>query len=674
MLFNILISCAVAALYAALLYTRNRRDELGKPWRYTLAALRFAFVFLLCFVLFSPLYKIQRQEIRKPVCFVAVDESASMQDVLTPAALSSIRTLRTRLEDNFDVREIRFGTAESTHFENLFNTIKKQAQGNPDACVLLISDGNVNMGADPFHAYRACALPLFCIGLGDTTLHADTYIGDIQYNPYAFKGNVFPVRIQLGKRLLAQGKARLQLSLQGEVIEESEIDFDAWRSDETEIEYEIPASEAGVFRYQLSLSPQQDERDRLNNTASFRIKVLESKRKILILGQTAHPDMGALARSLARSGKYETDVRTLQGSRPSDFGPQLLREYDLVILHGLPSVQQDLHGFDEILREKPVWYIVSASTDLARLSRRETGLTFSPRGGWNEAQASLSPDFSLFEILKDEAEAYLHFPPLYTPFSRYETSSGGECVFYQNILQTPTRDPLLWLNLSTVHPVAVVTGHGLWRWRMADFQNHGDTRIFDRLSDRLVQLLSTEKPKENLVIQCPETLSSSDNLSVRATLYNASFEKIDNADIHFVLHEEDSGREYDFLFAPDGDAYRLDAGTLPEGDYTYTASACLGDRTYRSKGRVTVEAGRLENPQLPANIALLRNLALSYQGEFFYHDFTSPAKALSQRKDLKPRIHYREVYVSPLEAKWALVLLLCLLCVEYLGRKVFGNL
>ena len=189
-----------------------------------------------------------------------------------------------------------------------------------------------------------------------------------------------------------------------------------------------------------------------------------------------------------------------------------------------------------------------------------------------------------------------------------------------------------------------------------------------------MQLLSTEKPKENLVIQCPETLSSSDNLSVRATLYNASFEKIDNADIHFVLHEEDSGREYDFLFAPDGDAYRLDAGTLPEGDYTSTASACLGDRTYRSKGRVTVEAGRLENPQLPANIALLRNLALSYQGEFFYHDFTSPAKALSQRKDLKPRIHYREVYVSPLEAKWMLVLLLCLLCVEYLGRKVFGNL
>ena len=88
----------------------------------------------------------------------------------------------------------------------------------------------------------------------------------------------------------------------------------------------------------------------------------------------------------------------------------------------------------------------------------------------------------------------------------------------------------------------------------------------------IFQLLSTEKPKENLVIQCPETLSSSDNLSVRATLYNASFEKIDNADIHFVLHEEDSGREYDFLFAPDGDAYRLDAGTLPEGDYTYTAS------------------------------------------------------------------------------------------------------
>ncbi len=674
MLLRILISCAVAALYAALLYTKNRKDELGKAWRYTLAALRFAFVFLLCFVLLSPLYKIRRQEIRKPVCFVAVDESASMQNVLTTSTQASINTLCHKLENDFEVRKIPFGDAESTHFENLFNTIQQQAQGNTDACVLLISDGNVNKGADPLQAYRSCALPLFCIGLGDTTLYADTYIGDIQYNPYAFKGNVFPVRIQIGKHLLEQGKARLQLSLQGEVIEESEIDFGTWSGDETEIEYAVPAPEAGVFRYQIALSPQADERDRLNNTASFRIKVLENKRRILILGQSAHPDMGALARSLATSGKYETDVRTLQASRPSDFGARQLRDYDLILLHGLPSATQDLHDFDEVLREKPLWYIVSASTDPARLSHRETGLTLMPRGGWNEAQASLSPDFSLFEIPKDEAEAYRHFPPLYTPFSRYETASGGECVFYQNILQTPTQDPLFWLNVSTPYPVAVVTGHGLWRWRMADFQAHGNTRIFDRLTDRLIQLLSTEKPNENLVIQCPESLSSSDNLLVRATLYNASFEKIGNADIRFALHHEPSGRDYDFLFAPDGDAYRLDAGTLPEGDYSYTASARLGDKTYQTQGRVTVETGRLENPQLPANIALLRNLALSYQGEFFYHDFTSPARTLTQRKDLKPRIHYREVYVSPLEARWILILLLGLLCVEYLGRKVFGNL
>ncbi|MDE5544419.1 MAG: hypothetical protein K2I83_03295, partial [Bacteroidales bacterium] len=560
MFFNILISCAVAVFYAALLYTRNRKDELGKPWRYTLAAMRFAFVFLLCFVLFSPLYKIQRQEIRKPLCFVAVDKSASMQDVLTPASLSSIHTLCSRLENDFEVRRIDFGDAESTHYENLFNTIKQQTQGNPDACVLLISDGNVNMGADPLHAYRSCALPLFCIGMGDTTLHADTYIGGIQYNPYAFKGNVFPVRIQVGKRLLAQGKAKLQLSLQGEVLKESELDFGTWRSDETEIEYEIPASEAGVFRYQIALSAQEGERDLRNNTATFRIKVLESKRKILILGQTAHPDMGALARSLASSGKYETEVRTLQGS-PSDFGLKQLREYDLILLHGLPSAREDLHRFDEVLREKPIWYIVSASTDLAKLSRRETGLSLTPRGGWNEAQASLSPDFSLFEIPKDEAEAYKRFPPLYTPFSRYETAPGGECVFYQDILQTPTRDPLFWLNVSTPYPVAVVTGHGLWRWRIADFQSHGNTRLFDRLTDRFVQLLSTEKPQENLVIQCPETLSSSENLLVRATLYNASFEKVGRADIRFVLHHEESGKNYDFLFAPDGDAYRLDAGT-----------------------------------------------------------------------------------------------------------------
>lgn len=675
MIFYIFISCLVAALYAALLYTKNRKDELGAPWRYILAALRFAFVFLLCFVLFSPLYKIHRQEIRKPLCFVAVDESASMQDALTPATLSSIDKLCSRLKDNFEVRRIGFGDAENTNFENLFATLKQQAQGNPDACVLLISDGNANKGADPLQTYRSCALPLFCVGLGDTTLHADTYIGDMQYNPYAFKGNIFPVRIQLGKHLLGQGKAHLQLSMQGKVLEEREIDFGAWKGDETEIEYGIPADEAGVFRYQVALSPQEGERNLQNNTASFRVKILESRRRILLLGQTAHPDMGALARSLATSGKYETDVRIVHGMGTDALAALQSGNYDLILLHGLPSAQEGLYGFEAMLREKPVGYIVSASTDLEKLSRQETGLTLSPRGNsWNEAQASLSPDFSLFEIPEDEAAAYLRFPPLYTPFARYETSSGGECVFYQNILQTPTHDPLFWFNTTTPHPVLVVAGHGLWRWRMADFQSHGNTHAFDHLIDRFVQLLSTEKPKENLMVQCPETIPSHDNLQVRATLYNASFEKIGNADIRFVLHQEKGGHDYNFLFAPDGDTYVLDAGTLPEDDYTYTASARLGDKTYQSKGRVTVESFQLENPQLPANIGLLRNLALSYQGEFFYQDFDSPAQTLHQRKDLKPRIHSREVYVSLLEAKWALVLLLCLLCVEYLGRKIFGNL
>ena len=91
----------------------------------------------------------------------------------------------------------------------------------------------------------------------------------------------------------------------------------------------------------------------------------------------------------------------------------------------------------------------------------------------------------------------------------------------------------------------------------------------------------------------------------------------------------------------------------------------------------------MEFLQLPANLELLRNLSLTYDGRFYYAGSAyAPQNAvwkqilqdIEGRPDLKPVISFREAYASFLDQIWLLILLLGLLSMEYFARKIFGSL
>ena len=79
-----LVAVAVAAGYAGAMYYRNRKDGLSKGWKAGLAAVRFLSVFLICILLMSPVARMQQEQVQKPLCFVAVDDSRSMRAALDP--------------------------------------------------------------------------------------------------------------------------------------------------------------------------------------------------------------------------------------------------------------------------------------------------------------------------------------------------------------------------------------------------------------------------------------------------------------------------------------------------------------------------------------------------------------------------------------------------------------
>ncbi|MCM1168399.1 MAG: VWA domain-containing protein [Bacteroides sp.] len=689
------IALVTATAYAAGLYYRNTKDELAKGWRILLACLRFGFVFFICFLFFSPLVKLRRERIEKPLCFLVLDQSSSMGGAADTALLvQRFKEFSNSLSKRFNVQAVGFGldagkagfafNEPATDFGRAFDYIQQRNVGNDHAAVVLFSDGNNNMGQEAVSAYRRIALPLYTVGFGDTNRYPDIFIEQAVTNLYAYKGNNFPVRVLIGQHRAPQATARLSLREafgQKRLLKDTVIPFQG-KSEQT-VEWNITTQDSGICRYILALEPIKDEYDTRNNRRELLVRVLENRQKILVLAHAPHPDLGCLHRSLQTQEKYSTDVVLAKDLANLTRNPDRLESYDLIVLHGLPSERYPLHELKPMLERKPLFYLLTASTSFPLLNKENAGVSVQPKGSrWNEAQAHFNPGFSLFNISTQERALWERFPPLQTPFALYNTG-GGQSLFTQNILQLDTEDPLLWISAPGSRRTAVCFGTQFWKWRLADFQETGNTQTFDHLFDKCLQLLCQARPESNLTVHCPAAIRRTEALRVQAFLYNAAFEKVKNAPVRLHLNRLDSDAEYRFDFVPENDHYALDAGFLPEGDYRYTAQATVGDETYRTQGSLSVSDPQLENPKLPADHALLRNLSLTYQGRFFYggnSEKENPAvwkelaQELLQHSDLKPRIRTEETYVSPLNRTWLLVVLLTFLSFEYFARKRFGNL
>ncbi len=711
----------IAVAYTGALYFKNRKDELDWRWRIILCTLRFLFVFLLCFLLFSPPIRMKRERMEKPVCYLAFDESASMRAALneayrkdlpdsgtfTPSDFSKMihrntDRLAMRLSKRFDVRTLGFGLSvkaapdfslqePATDYAALFGHIKQACSGKDNVLTVIISDGNVNLGEEPLSAYRNLAFPCYTVAVGDTTQHPDLFIEEIFFNRYAFKGNLFPVQVRIGQKRCPQARSRLRLLKNGQTVQESEVVFEGKR--ELTVEWECMAEESGLQAYQVVLDAIKEEHDKGNNRRPFGVQVLENRQKILIIAHAPHPDISCLRQSLQQQEKYHTDLVLAKDLAPYLQHPSRLESYDLIVLHGLPSVAFPLTGLNEILNRKPLFYMITPSTQLSAFDKESSGVGGGRQSGsFVEAQGTVPALFGLFNVSEDDKRRWASFPPLWVPFASCSPVAGSQTILNQVIMQVATDAPLLWLFTQGNRRAGLLAGSGLWKWPLANYQETGDTESFKLLIDRVVQLLCEARPENNLMVRCPSAIRNTEKLQVMAELYNAAFEKTAQAEIRFTVTAHSSEAEtdksrnnlrYEFLFLPEGDHYRLDAGFLPEGDYRYEASTTVGEQTYKTAGGFSVSNPQLENLQQPTRPDLLRNLALTYNGGFFYAG--SPANpqpdvweeladAIESRNDLKPQLYTEDTYLSLLDKTPLLAVLLLLPCLEFLARRRFGNL
>ena len=162
---------------------------------------------------------------------------------------------------------------------------------------MLISDGNQTIGTDYQYASKAFEQVVFPLILGDRMFHTDLKIQHINVNKYTYLNNKFPVEIIASYSGNSPIQTELTIRSGARIIHKEMVRFSKDQNIKI-VTPKISSTKVGAQRYQVSLSPLENEKNTLNNQKYIAIESIDERTKIALISSVTHPDLGALKTSI----------------------------------------------------------------------------------------------------------------------------------------------------------------------------------------------------------------------------------------------------------------------------------------------------------------------------------------------------------------------------------------
>jgi len=684
-LWFLLICLIVALLYTAILYYRNKKNEFSRKLIYLLSFLRFSGVFLLIFLLLSPAIKKKFSNEEKPILLVAQDNSESLlsgKDSLFYKNVypQQLNQLIENLKKDYEVRIYSFGdkvtesiaysfSGKQTDFESLFDELAVRYTNRNIGALVIASDGMYNKGINPVYAAENINYPIYTIALGDTLVKKDLLIHNVTHNKVVYSGNFFPVEINIMAHKCNGATTKLKIFKNKDLISEQLISITGNNFSKTII-LQLEAKEPGRQHYHLTLEAVDNEITISNNHKDIFVEVIDKKQKILILASVPHPDISALTQSIEQAENYEAEVAFI-----SDFNKQT-DIYNLIILYQLPSQKfYNLSLLNSIYSSDiPLLIISGEQSNISELNRLKAGTTIPfSKQSTNEALPILNNSFSLFTISNELKNIIPRLPPLNAPFGDYAVSGTSEVLFYQKIGNVVTKKPLIIFNQLSSKKISLIIGEGFWKWRMMNYAIEHNHNAVDELINKTIQYLSLKADKRFFRILVKSNYYENEPLEINAELYNESYELINQPEVEFNIINKEN-KKYAFVVSKAANAYSLNAGYFPVGEYSDEAKVSYGGKILTEKGAVMVAPILIEYLQTVADHQLLNLLARKHDGIMIIPgEINKLPGILKEREDIKPVIYQQHKLTDMINLPLLFLLIIMLLSLEWFLRKWSGN-
>ena len=679
----IMVTCLSVALSWLFYFYQSKYSELSRTKLILLFILRFSAMWIVGFLLLNPIVKSVIKKEVKPTIVIAHDNSSS---IISSSDSVFIKTeyrakfeqLVNSLEAKYKVETLSFGSEIAdgidfnfndnlTNFIPLFQELNTKFYNKAIGALVIATDGIYNRGINPEKLISNIKAPIYTIALGDTSINQDIKIDRIEYNSDVFKGNKTPVFAFISANHLKNSNTLLTVKKGDSIVATQAIginDNDYFKK----FTFELNADEIGLNRFDFVISEIEGERILENNTKSAFINVSETKRKILLIQHGWHPDIGTINLALKNNEAFELKIV----SAKENIGN--ISEYDLLILHQLPSVK---HSVSQVVRQvveqnKPVLFIVGQQSSIKALNQCNLGVVINNYKGLNDnTNIGLNNQFSLY-TLEYEESIIKQFPPLTVPFADFPPGNACNILFYQSVGSILTVKPLIYFPETGSQKVGIICGEGIWRWALAEYSYSQSHRISYEIIQKSVQYLLTHSKKERFIVDVPNIVDEGQQLNIQAKIFNPSFELINDSDISFSLFDE-LGNEYPYYFEKDRFDYKLKINNLSIGKYYYKASTTIANDQFVKKGSFFVHEMQVEDYNLTANHNLLYRISNESGGKMFLPvNFANIGTEIVNNPDIKSIIYPMKEINELIDKKYLFILIILFVTIEWFLRKIWG--
>jgi hypothetical protein len=679
----ILICLVVGAVLTYLLY--RKPGPWGSITHYVLITFRFLLISFLCFLLVGPIVKQFNNRIEKPHYVLALDNSASLSEVLPKEFLSDqinrIKTLGQTLETNGYKVEYRSlaqtfepNTIDSVRFDHpstplndLLKRIQTDYEGKIISGVVLFSDGIHNQGLSPI--FTPFKFPIYSMGLGDTIPQQDVRLKAIHYNKIAYQGNRFIIRAEILNDGFIDKNIVINISDGGRILQSKTLELSN-PPQLLETDFKLEAANKGLKDFTVSIAAVDGEFSLKNNIRHAYLEIIEGKRKILLASKSPHPDIKAIKNAIEKNKNYQLDLYIPGISNPES------DSYDLIILHQIS--QQEIQRIPTVSNHLnaglPLWTIVGSKSNLNRVNSENQFISIKTINFQKDlVTPSFNASFSKFQLSPELQDVITNFNPVTVPFANYAIGGGAEVLLFQKVGNLVTNNPLMVVIDDGDQKSAVMVGEGMWQWRMQDYSKNQSFELFDELMSKLVQYLSSNEEKSRFkVYPLTQEFTVNEPAVLETEVYNEIYEETYGHAVDLELSGPESFSEtYSYVTSLGNSKYRI--SNLVPGIYTFKAQTSIDQKPVRSQGQFTVTEMQLEALSLTADHQLLRSLSSKTSGAFYQQDqWENLTKDLSE-KQAQGIIFSEEILTPVIKWPWALAILLVLVSMEWILRKYHGS-
>ncbi|MCU0324798.1 MAG: VWA domain-containing protein [Spirosomaceae bacterium] len=680
----ILLCLLIGGIYAFVLY--QRKNNFSKVQNWALSALRGGLVSIVCFLLLNPLLRSNKSIIEKPTVVVAIDNSSSM---LTNGKSkldnlkAKIAEIKSDIEskngsveyqllnetDEIDLQNLKFDQ-KNTNLSALLSNIKNNYEGRNLTDVILVTDGITNSGISP--TYGKYNFKIHTVGLGDTTQKRDVKLNAIYANRIAYLGNKFPLQAEISAFGFGGKTTTVLLKQAGQVIDKQTITFDR-NDDLKQVTFYSTTNQKGIQRFSIEVAPIGGESSTKNNTKEIYIDVVDGKEKILLVSLNPHPDIKALKSIIEKNELYELSIKNLQSDNISDIGNQ---PFDVLILHQIPDIYGSGNALASRLlaQNKPTIFILGSQTNAATFNGMQQTMALNIQNNrTDKVTAKVNPNFKLFNLDPEKLSILDRLPPIIVPFGEFKPMTGSEVILYQRVGSLATQKPLLTVNTNINRKTAIISGEGIWQWRMEEFELTEKQEIVDEIITKTIQLISIKDDKRKLrVYPVSQEFSVDEKVVFENETYNDIFERIYNQDISLEITDE-QGKKNNYNYTITKENSRFEITGLKEGVFKYKASTQVLGKSEMIDGQFIIRNTDLENLSTKADFNLLKTLSSQNNGKFVELKNIEDLKQFLNSNKSPDKVTSIEEMNEFINLRWIFFLILLMAFIEWGIRKYIGT-